>query len=98
MGRSLNTLGAAYWIKGDHETALKYYFQALEYCKSERMKEWESTILGNIGIIYTDRKEYDRALQYLHRALSMKSALKDSIGLVRTMNNIGKTVYRNADG
>lgn len=90
MGRSLNTLGAAYWIKGDHETALKYYFQALEYCKSERMKEWESTILGNIGIIYTDRKEYDRALQYLHRALSMKSALKDSIGLVRTMNNIGK--------
>ncbi len=94
--RSLNTLGATYWAKGDHETALHNYFESLKISEPGGMDLLASTTLGNIGMVYSERNDVERSLEYLRRALAKKQALHDTLGLVRTLNNIGRTFFNSS--
>lgn len=93
--RSMNTLGATYWAKGDHETALKYYFESLKISEPGGFDQLASTTLGNIGMLYSERNDPDRSLEYLRRAMAIKRSIRDTLGLVRTMSNIGRTFFNN---
>jgi len=95
--QTLNTLGATHWAKGDHETALKYYFEALNISEPGGFKLLASTTLGNIGLVYSDRNDAPRALEYLQKSLVLKRSLRDTLGIVRTMNNLGRTFLNNAE-
>lgn len=95
--QTLNTLGATYWAKGDHETALKYYFESLKISQTGGFAMLASTTLGNIGLVYSDREDTPRALEYLHKALTIKRDLRDTLGIVRTMNNIGRVYFTNLE-
>ena len=80
---SLNTLGAAFWFKGDQDRALEYYFEALSIAKDNGLQKAASTTLGNIGIIYSERQDLENALKYQKQSFDIKKELGDSLGMAR---------------
>ncbi|MCB0565711.1 MAG: tetratricopeptide repeat protein, partial [Phaeodactylibacter sp.] len=91
---SLNTLGAAYWFKGDQDKALEYYFEALSIAEANGLRQAASTTLGNIGIIYSERQDLQNALKYQKQSLDIKKALGDTLGMARALTNIGLNLFR----
>ena len=91
---SLNTLGAAYWFKGDQDKALEYYFEALSIAEANGLQQAASTTLGNIGIIYSERQDLQNALKYQKQSLDIKKALGDTLGMARALTNIGLNLFR----
>lgn len=91
---SLNTLGGAFWFKGDQDKALEYYFEALAIAEASGLQQNASTTLGNIGIIYSERGDLENALKYQERSLKLKKELGDSLGMARALTNIGLNQFR----
>ncbi|MEO6759690.1 MAG: tetratricopeptide repeat protein [Saprospiraceae bacterium] len=89
---SINTLGAVYWRKGDYETALKYYFEAARLAEACGAPKLHSTALANIGLLYSARHDSERALDYLHKSLVIKFKLRDTLGIMRGLNNLGEAL------
>ncbi|MEO6037407.1 MAG: tetratricopeptide repeat protein, partial [Saprospiraceae bacterium] len=89
---STNTLGGTYWRKGDYETALKYYFEAARLAEAGGFAKLHSTALANIGLLYSARKDSERALGYLRKSLAIKFALHDTLGTMRGLNNLGEAL------
>lgn len=94
IATSLNTLGATYWLRGDQDKALEYYFESLSIAEANDLKVSASTTLGNIGIIYSERGDLQNALQYQKQSLELKKALGDSLGMARAFTNIGLNLFR----
>lgn len=81
--------------KGEYEQALALNQEALRLLgDSRRDKVLASTILGNIGLTYNDKKELPKAADYYKKALAFKRELADSIGIARNLNNIGLVYFQ----
>ncbi len=54
-------------------------------------------VLGNVGLVYGDRSEYGRALEYYQHALRIFEELGDKIGQAWVVNNIGNIYNESSD-
>jgi signal transduction histidine kinase/DNA-binding response OmpR family regulator len=80
---------------GEYEQALALNQEALQKLgESKRDKNLASTILGNIGLTYSDKNETAKAADYYKKALAIKRLLADSIGIARNLNNIGLVYFQ----
>ena len=50
------------------EDSLKYFEKYFDLSMSERDKKGQGTALGNIGLVYRDMEQNDKAIEYLKRA------------------------------
>ncbi len=57
-------------------------------------KQGISNALGNIGLIYKNRGEWERALESYNKSLAIKEGLEDKQGISNALNNIGN-IYQN---
>ncbi|HTN47072.1 MAG TPA: sensor histidine kinase [Flavipsychrobacter sp.] len=90
--RLLNNLGMYSWNSGKLLEAQSYFFQALEknpLVKDSLKRQDESTMLSNIGLIYQEQELYEKALEYHHKALSLRRQRKINIAIPTSLNNIG---------
>ncbi|MCW9021197.1 MAG: tetratricopeptide repeat protein, partial [Flavobacteriales bacterium] len=57
----------------------------------EKIKETSSisTILGNIGIVYHDQNNFDKALEYYQKGLAVDKKYNNKYGISRHLGNIG---------
>jgi class 3 adenylate cyclase/Tfp pilus assembly protein PilF len=95
QSRILNNFGSLYADQGQETKALEYYFQALKLGEQAIDNYRIVTALSNIAVIYLNKANtYDKALEYLLRALPIAVGLKDYqiIGSVNV--NIGE-LYMN---
>ncbi|MBK9249504.1 MAG: tetratricopeptide repeat protein [Ignavibacteria bacterium] len=83
------TLARSLWQCGLPQNALPWAEEALSIALKEGMKEMQATILGNIGLLYTDLSESTLALEYYDRALSLATELGNKNGMATTIGNIG---------
>lgn len=65
-GASLTGIGLSHKNNEDYDIALKYYFKALEVQPSIEKK---IKIYNNIAEVYKQRKEYDKAMNYIEKVL-----------------------------
>ncbi len=85
---ALNNVGGVYNIKKPtHDKALKYYLLALPICEELGEKEELGAICVNIGSIYFDQKDNQKAMLYFNKALK---AYGNSEGSLNAYNAIGK--------
>ncbi len=84
----LNNLGAAYKDLGDGARALELYEQSLSIAPADDAIH-EAMVLINIGNVYTGRKEYDKAAEYLQRAYDIRSKAGDRRGTAAALLNLG---------
>jgi signal transduction histidine kinase len=60
--------------QGYHQTAIKYYLEAIDsLTKSSFAEKWTNLVTAytNIGLVYNDQEQYDKALAYQQKALGL---------------------------
>ncbi len=90
MAQAYNTIGINYgYGKSDYPNALDNYLKALAI--SERMgnKAQVGSLLNNIGSVYDDQGEDQKALEYYERALAVHRELGNKGNMANNLSNIG---------
>ena len=59
----LNMIGWFYYLKHEPDSSLHYYLQSIRFCPSSNIGGFAKPY-GNIGNIYRDKKDYDKAIYY----------------------------------
>lgn len=90
MISALTNIGSTYHNKLDPK-ALDYYLQVLPLVNSPDKIEEYVVVTGNIGEIYYDSKDYDRALEYYQKSVK---AAGESFSAAYSINGIGKVYLR----
>jgi len=94
--RALNNIGQIYKVKGDYDTALRYWEQSLAIYQELGDRQGEGTTLNNISQIYQAKGDYNTALRYLEQSLGIVQEIGDRQGEGTTLNNIG-LIYHSKD-
>ncbi len=92
LGASYQDLGSVYLYSGRYETTLDFYNKAEKIFIATENQRSEAFVTHNIGLVYINKGDYPKALQYLLKALVLKNAL-GGVKLSSTLNSIGE-VYR----
>jgi len=87
-GLQLYRQGTAEALKG----AIALFEQALKLYREAGDRRGEATTLTNIGSVYSDLGEQQKALEYYSQSLPLRRATGDRGGEATTLNNIG-SVY-----
>ena len=88
----LMDLGHIYYDFNDQETALSYLLQAIQY---KPTGTWAEKMTNTaIGLIYTNKKQYDSAIFYHQLVMKIAKNEKDSTWIGIASGNLG-TVYLN---
>jgi tetratricopeptide (TPR) repeat protein len=69
--------------------AIKKWEEALPLYRMVNDRRGEATTLNNIGFVYDDLGEKQKALDYYNQALPIRRAVGDRRGEAITLNNIG---------
>jgi len=60
---TLNMMGWFYYVKKEPDSSLHYYLEAVKYCPPSNLGGFAKPY-GNIGTIYRDKNEWDKAIFY----------------------------------
>ncbi len=108
MSVSYNNIGIIYDNKGDYDKAIAFYFKSLditEYILSEAKELSEkqnaqkgmSNSFANIGIIYEEKGDYDKAIAFYFKSLKIDEELGNKNGMSISYDNIGIIYYYKGD-
>ena len=69
MAVARNTQGTSFYMSGNYAKALNYFYQSLSI--KENLKDYKgiAATLNNVGMIYDDRGNQDKAIEYYARAI-----------------------------
>lgn len=85
---ALNSLGVVTRSQRNFDAAERLYQQSVAI-RRELDDSSLSTTLSNLGILYLDRGEADRAEQLLEEVMELDHAASDDWGIACTLNNLG---------
>ena len=85
----LFNIGKEAYAYSEIELSLTYYAKALLLTKKENLRFEESVMLGNIGLIYSDKGDNEEALKYLKEALEIHREIGYTQGVASALGNIG---------
>ena len=85
----LYTLGIAFSIAHKHKAALKYYQLAADGYKKVNNRQRLINTIVNIGTVYGQTCNYDKALSNFQQSLLMSNELKDTLRICNSLTNIG---------
>jgi tetratricopeptide (TPR) repeat protein len=102
LGDSYQCLGVFYDIQGNYTKSLHFNLNSLRVWdiieKSRNdlkyfIRKSKSSSLGNIGTVYEELGEYDKAIIYFNACLELKRKINDTQGIGITLGSIGTTHY-----
>ena len=88
-----HAFGVIYWGLSDYPAALKAYFDALDYYDTHGPETKVGATLANIALVYTNQKEYKKALEYSEKAMKINQVAKDTVSYARNLGNTGN-IYK----
>jgi tetratricopeptide (TPR) repeat protein len=77
------------WRGKVSDEEIQSYERALAEFKDRGDEREAAKILGQLGILYYRRDEWERAIEYYEKSMKIKEALEDRHGLAQTYNNLG---------
>ncbi len=84
--------GNAYYYFSDNPAAMDSYIKALNVATPLRLKELDASLFNNLANIYSDNRQYDKALGYYQQFLDVARELGSAKEEVIALVNMG-TVY-----
>jgi VWFA-related protein len=72
---------------------LFYYESALKIFQNIQDKKNQSSVLNNLGILYTETKDYRQAVSYFQKALDLKKEINNYSNQHHVLNNLGNLNY-----
>jgi|GEM_PF-388040 len=100
LGQSVNKMqtlldeGIKLYNHADLYGAIDKWEQGLEIAKKTEHRQAISLFIGNLGLVYDDLGDYQKALAYYEQALGIDKEIGDKKGIGDNLNNIG-VVYQN---
>ena len=88
IGNTYGNMGPVYDHLGDHLKAIDCYEQSILYL-GKVSKEATASNLNNLGLAYIELAQYERARDYLKRALETYQELNNQTGIAFVLNNLG---------
>ncbi len=88
--------GHFYWISGDYPKALSVAFRGLKIAEAIRSPRAILLCTNIIGLVYSDLKDYDVAIDYFQKALKINASVKNITMEANLYGNLLRT-YRNAN-
>lgn len=76
LAKSHNTIGIAYWHKGEYEKALEHHSKSLKLKEEISDKEGVSSSLQNIGLVYKKKGDYTNALEFYFKSLELQKKIE----------------------
>ncbi len=64
--------------------------QALEFVEQQKDQRRQAYLLGNLGILYLHKKDFDQSYDYYNRSLKIMTEMGDELGEARSYANLGK--------
>jgi len=86
--RCLMEIGWYYYQLGNYAQTLKNYFEALKVYKPSELK-YTSAVLTNIGDVFLEQKDYEKAKEYYLKALKIDEETLNKNGIAVINGNIG---------
>jgi two-component sensor histidine kinase len=90
MHFTTDLLAHCYMVKGKHKEALQYAIATLDHCRNSGDTTMIFTFYQRLGFVYSDLHNYDKALDYFHRALATAS-MEDELHVT---NDIARCLIR----
>lgn len=97
IGRGNALKGVSFHIKAQPDSAMKYYFRAIEYYKKGGIQHEHQVANINIGIIYESRGDFENALkhqmeayQFFTKSGNIKFLTNSMRGIARVLSLSGK--------
>ncbi len=91
----ISHIAVVYQELGNHDKALEYNLQILEYDKNEGKYSINvGCDYGNIGIIYMQKNDLEKSLEYAFMSLEVFKKLEDKDGIAHNYGNIGNVYKR----
>lgn len=83
-------LGMNYQYKAEYAAALKYYRLALDLVdKTPQDIGFYWSIISHIAVVYQEMGDYEKALEYHHRALEIDKQIDDQVNVGGDYGNMG---------
>lgn len=89
MAKSLASLGAFYYTKGEYALALENQFKAVDIRKAIGDKSMLANSYNNIGVVFRNQGDHKRALEYYEEAYKINTEIGDKTRAAQNINNIG---------
>lgn len=87
LGRSLNSAALLYQKLGNYKKAVESSLESLKI--KEKLNDNLTSAYTNLGIIYKEWNNFDKAREYYNKALKISETEKDKPSISRILNNIG---------
>jgi tetratricopeptide (TPR) repeat protein len=81
----------------DSHKALKYSMEGIALSKEFGSTRWTNVFLNDVGNSYYNLGSFDSAYTYFHKRLDLTTALKDTLGIAGSMDNIGVILFHRGD-
>lgn len=94
VAKAYNTMGTAYWHKGNYQNCIESHQQALQIWESLSDFKGIGTSLIGVGNAHLRKGDFHGALKYLQDALKVLKEAEHLEGIARIYNNIG-VIYKN---
>lgn len=89
--QKLDSLGRYHWQIAEYSQALLYYNKAFSLASQINDAKWQSRILNYLGIIYENKGDFDKSLNYHFLALRNREKRGDLKEIAVSFVNIGIT-------
>ncbi len=96
----LLNIGAANFLQGYYNLALKNYLNSAYLLKKNSSDEDNATlskVYNNIGLIHRTKKEYEEAIRWYLQSLEIKKKLGDQRGILNSFMNLSMTYQNTKD-
>ena len=87
MAKILTNIGNCYNYKRWHETALKYYHDALVLFEKQDEKMYLAYLYDVLGVLHNNMDMYDEAIMYCEKALGILNAHPNPLKRISVLNN-----------
>lgn len=96
IGSIHTNIGLSLWNLGSYDKALESYLKALPYFENnDKAGVYLANTYNNIGLIYGEKKEYQKSRPYFEKAIANSQSINDSFNLAAYYNNMGNA-FRDA--
>lgn len=76
LAKSYNTIGIAYWHKGEYVKALEQHFKSLKMKEEIGDKEGVCSSYQNIGLVYKKQGDYTNALEFYFKSFELQKKIE----------------------
>lgn len=86
----LNNVAISLLQQGDFDESLRYLKEALTLAQAKDSKLTVCVLLSGIGSCLEAKEDYQGALESFQQSLAIKDEIKDQVGKISLLNNIGR--------